>query len=243
MEERHLVELHEKEKTYWWNTNKRMMIRALLARHAPGRGRLLDIGSGGGELVSLLHHDGWRVTTCDISAETMQFARARGIDAAVVLDATQPWPLLRDSFDAVLLLDVIEHLEDDAACLREAHAALRPGAIAIVTAPAHQALFSRWDKTFGHERRYSKRGFVSVLEAAGFDAIKVTYWNALMLLPAAAIRGKDRLLGIEKEAEQFPYIPRVLNEALKSWGRVESWLVARTGLPCGLSLVAVLRKA
>ena len=61
MEERHLVELHEKERAYWWNANKRVMVRDLLARYAPGRGRLLDIGSGGGELVSLLHRDGWRV--------------------------------------------------------------------------------------------------------------------------------------------------------------------------------------
>lgn len=66
------------------------------------------------------------------------------------------------SFDAILYIDVLEHIEDDREELRQAAARLRPGGFLIVLSPAHQWLYSDFDRTIGHFRRYSKRSLAAL---------------------------------------------------------------------------------
>jgi hypothetical protein len=71
-----------------------------------------------------------------------------------------------------MLLDVIEHQDDDAGFLStEAFARLRPGGLALVSAPAFQRLFGGHDKWLGHYRRYDLEGLKSVLTKAGFTPV------------------------------------------------------------------------
>jgi 2-polyprenyl-3-methyl-5-hydroxy-6-metoxy-1,4-benzoquinol methylase len=60
-------------------------------------------------------------------------------------------------FDSILYIDVLEHIEDDAGELRRASARLAPGGKLIVLSPAHNVLYSEFDRAIGHFRRYSSR--------------------------------------------------------------------------------------
>lgn len=243
MKREHLLELWSKEETYWWHVNKRLIVRQFLKQFTRWSGSLLDVGCGSGFFASLLNNDGWRVITADISLEAVRFARERGVSHSVVFDANGAWPFSRGHFDALLLLDVLEHIEDDVAFLIEARMSLRPRGTVVLTVPAHQFLFSSWDVALEHKRRYSRRQLYKVSRAAGLQPVKITYWNAISLLPALVVRGKDRLWGSNFDRAEFPEIPWIINEWLKWWGCLESHFISRMGLAFGLSLVGVLQKS
>lgn len=242
MELEHLAELRRKESTYWWHVNKRLMVTRLLNRAAPAPCSLLEIGCGGGLLSSTLAQDGWDVVVGDLEPEAIRYARNAGGVRGVRFDADRPWPLADNRFGAVLMLDVLEHLEDDRAVLGEMERVLQPGGVAIVTVPAHQFLFSRWDELLGHKRRHRRRRLRSIVRSAGFDILRLSYWNLIGLVPALVLRGKDRLLGSRREHAEFPRVSKWMNRWLTQWGRLECSMLERFDQPMGLSLVAVLQK-
>jgi hypothetical protein len=91
--------------------------------------------------------------------------------------------LARGGYDAVLYLNVLEHIEDDAAELRRAAEALRPGGALLVFGPALSWLYGELDYKAGHYRRYSVDGLRRLAEAAGFEVVKAGYLDVLGVLP------------------------------------------------------------
>jgi SAM-dependent methyltransferase len=86
-------------------------------------------------------------------------------------------------FDTVILVNVLEHIEDDLACFREVHAALSPGGRIVIFVPALRWLFSELDRAVGHYRRYHKNQLHQALEASNFKIIKSSYFDVLGVLP------------------------------------------------------------
>src|SRR5439155_683450 len=131
----------------------------------PGRLRLLELGCGTGNVLAALAEFGMAVgmeTHPDLAAA----ARAAGLD---VRPGRLPGDLVVEPgwADAVLLLDVLEHLDDDVAALVTARRALRPGGLLVITVPAYRWLWSGHDVALGHRRRYTARELSRVVERAG----------------------------------------------------------------------------
>jgi SAM-dependent methyltransferase len=90
-------------------------------------------------------------------------------------------------FDAVLYVDVLEHIEDDAAELAAAARVLRAGGVLIVLAPAHEWLYSPFDRAIGHYRRYTRRSLAAVAPA-GLRRLVLRYLDSVGLLASAGNR-------------------------------------------------------
>lgn len=86
-----------------------------------------------------------------------------------------------DRFDTILYVDVLEHIGDDAGELRLAAARLRPAGRLVVLSPAHQGLFSEFDREIGHFRRYSK-GSLAALRPEGLGTLRLDYLDSAGLL-------------------------------------------------------------
>jgi SAM-dependent methyltransferase len=82
-------------------------------------------------------------------------------------------------FASLLYVDVLEHIEDDRAEMRRAWARLRPGGHLVVLAPAHAFLFSPFDASIGHYRRYSRAALAALVPAA---RVRLRYLDSLGLL-------------------------------------------------------------
>jgi SAM-dependent methyltransferase len=153
-----------------------------------------------------------------------------------------PWP--DESFDLITCLDVIEHTPDDRVTLAELRRVCRPGGWLLVTVPAYQALWSGHDEANHHYRRYSRPALRGAARAAGWDVVRMSSFNSVLLAPAAAVR----LAARRRAAEQGPgndleIGPTWLNSALEFPLALEAgWLRRGRTLPFGLSLMAVLQR-
>ncbi|MBM4359823.1 MAG: class I SAM-dependent methyltransferase [Deltaproteobacteria bacterium] len=204
-------------------------------------GRVLDLGCGNGALSADLHRAGREVTSQDVSermvAMTRRHLEHQGLAASRVRLGTVEEIPERAGFDAVVALDVIEHIEDDrraVECLRDA---LKPGGTLVLSVPALQWLYGPKDVEVGHFRRYDREGLLALLDRAGFAVDGCRYWNTLGILPVwlSNLRGK-RL----DESVRYSSSPgkRALNTALGAWFRhVENSLRP----PLGMTLLVHAR--
>ena len=81
------------------------------------------------------------------------------------------------SADAIAAVNVLEHVEDDAAFLEEAHDAIVPGGHLLLFVPAVPAIYGTLDKVFEHYRRYTKPTLRKVIEGAGWKPRRIAYMN------------------------------------------------------------------
>ncbi len=241
MDVQHLNELAELEDSYWWHVAKRRLAGGLLSRYAPPPGLLIEGGVGSCRNLLEFQRLGYDVAGLDVMPEAVQLAQERGLPDVRLHDLAEPWPFDEGSARAVVLLDVIEHIADPVAALRNAHQTLTGGGVAIVTVPAYEWLYGEWDRALGHFRRYDARLLRRQAHAAGFRVRLLKHWNAFTLPAAVAVRGYQRLRPRTAQAE-FPRVAPWTNRMLLRCAGVERWLIDRMPVPCGLSLVGVLTK-
>src|SRR5262245_33534027 len=244
MDAAEIARLARYEDWYWWHRARRSIIEVLLRNALSGTdNRILDVGAGTGATSLALRKFG-TVLGIDLSAEAMEIARDRGL-AVARMDATA-LAVPSATFVVVVALDVLEHLEDDAALMHELVRVLKPGGVLLVTVPAYKWLWSSHDVANHHWRRYTRRSLRHVLEGGGLHIEICSYVMLSMLLPAAAYRLMERLPGRSRPDEDaevhFTQVPAPLNEAL---AHVASWgghLAGHLWLPFGLSIAAVARR-
>jgi ubiquinone/menaquinone biosynthesis C-methylase UbiE len=142
---------------------------------SPGE-RVLNVGAGAGSFTNLLVAKGFQTTSTDVSPAAVEVLRRRVSGAVVEADASAlPFPA--DSFDAAVLGEVLEHLDDDRAALREVGRVLRRGGIAVASVPANPAWFGPSDDWAGHRRRYTRVAITEAFAAAGFTVELCRAWG------------------------------------------------------------------
>ena len=230
------------EDTHWWYRGRRRVVAALISQLDIPRGaRILDAGCGSGRNMVELAALG-EVSGVEVAAESVERARARGV-GEVVQGRLESLPWDAGSFDLVVCLDVLEHIEDDAAALRELHRVAKPGARLVVSVPAHPWLWSSHDEMCHHQRRYTRASLLGVAAASGWSAERVTGFNAGLLPAVAAYRALDRFRRSPRpDGADFEATPRWANVFLEALLRAEAAGVRRgRNLPVGVSAMAVLR--
>jgi SAM-dependent methyltransferase len=230
------------EERHWWYRGRRRIVSAELERLAPsGPGPTLDAGCGSGRMLDELARFG-KPFGVDIDAGSVERARARGHQA--LLASVTEMPFADGTFSIVTCLDVVEHLDDDRAALRELLRVTEPGGALVVTVPAYQALWSRHDEANQHRRRYGAASLAAAATDAGWAVERSTYFNSVLLPPAAAVRLLERGRRRPAEFSDLQMTPARLDPVLELPMRLEAALLRRGArLSAGLSLLAVLRRA
>lgn len=241
MDPSHLTQLVDLEDNYWWHVAKRQLVLRLLSRFAPAPGRLVEGGIGSGRNLVEFQKQGYQVSGLDLMPESVEHVRRRGIADVQLHDLGQSWPVADGSVHAVVLLDVLEHVEDPVRVLEHVHRALSDDGAVFITVPSYPWLFSRWDEQLGHFRRYTVREFRRQAADGGFRVQWLNHWNCFTLPAAMALRGWEKMFP-QRSQPDFPEVSGFTNRLLLGAAAAERCCMDVPGVPAGLSLAGVLRK-
>ena len=238
-------EYHRLEERHWWFQGRRDAILRLVRRlQIPRTAAVLELGCSGGPLLLELRERGFiDLTGIDISRKAIGLCRERGLARVSVMDAGRlAFP--DACFDLLIASDVLEHIEDDAAALRDWTRVLRPGGMAIVFVPAYRWLWSHHDESNRHYRRYTLGELCRRIEASGLQVASRSYWNFALLPPIALYRGLERVRrGPSAEPpSQLRDGSRLVNRLLATLLRTENRLLSRLHYPWGVSAMAIAAK-
>lgn len=239
--------MREVEDTHWWYVGRRRIISSFVKRicdelRAEGKAdpHILDIGCGTGGNLEALSQFG-EAEGVDISREALDFCRARGL-ANVREGAAETLPFADESFDLVTGLDVVEHLDDDVAGLREMRRVLSPGGRCLLFVPAFMFLWGVQDDVSHHRRRYTLGELKAKLQQAGLKIERASYANMTFFGPILFGRLFMRATGLRPASENNLNIG-MLNGLLGRIFGAESWWLRRMNLPFGVSIICVARRA
>lgn len=242
MEKKHYDILYETEIGNWWYRVRRKIIHDIIKKQYPSQKQnltILDIGCGTGALLKEIGVYG-ECHGLDFSQKAVDFCKKRGISNVGVGDVVKiSYP--NNTFDIVLALDIIEHVEDDQKAISEIHRVLKPGGIAIVTAPAFMFLWGITDKISHHYRRYILSELQSKINKQGFSVVRASYFNTFLFFPVALVRLIVRLLHIPMRTENGTG-KGALNFIFFIIFYAESILFKYINFPFGVSVVTICRK-
>jgi 2-polyprenyl-3-methyl-5-hydroxy-6-metoxy-1,4-benzoquinol methylase len=183
------------EEKHWWFTSRRSLILEILSALIPNNGSVVDVGCGTGANTAEVS----KKYTCmgiDPIPEAIASAKSRfpGVTFRTGL-APKDCPEMQ-SADAVLLLDVLEHIEDDFYFVSELLSQMKPGAYLLMMAPADINLWSTHDHGFDHFRRYSVARFRMLWKDLHVQEALVTHWNTTLYWPIRVVRQVMRSIGV-----------------------------------------------
>jgi 2-polyprenyl-3-methyl-5-hydroxy-6-metoxy-1,4-benzoquinol methylase len=224
---------------WWWRAREDFLVERIRELSpAGGFGPILDVGCGDGLFFEALSQFGAPEgvesdpSTMSAAAERFGMIHRQPFD-----DAFHPGR----RYGLVLMLDVVEHLADDRACLARGAELLAPGGLLLATVPAFQALWTSHDRWNHHYRRYSRDRFAGLVAATGVEILAARYffhWPAPVKL---LVRLKEWLARTEPS---LPATPAPLINRMLYWlSRLEALTVGRLDLPFGSSLFVVARKS
>jgi len=231
---------------HWFYRGKRDIVRHWIDRFIELKPHdlLIDAGMGTGtwavEMAARC-----RVIGVDDHDESLALAgpRVEAAGARVMKSGLHAVDLPSGVAAVVTLMDVLEHVDDDAGALREMIRLTRPGGLLVVTVPALRWLWSDWDEAMHHRRRYTRRELLRTVRQPAVRVLRCAYFNTAMLPPIAFVRWVRRIrpakAGVKRGEDRIP--PRFLNHTLH-------YLLVRPACcnfspaPIGVSLLAVLQR-
>lgn len=194
---------------------------------------VLEVGAGIGSITQR-YADGRRVVASDLSDSCVAALRERFAGSSNVSVSQQDLRAIggeAQRFQSVLMINVLEHIEDDAGTLATLRGLLEPGGSIVLYVPALNGLYGAWDRKVGHFRRYSKWRMREVALEAGLEVEELRYVNALAI-PAWVAFSRTN-------------VERTVGRSLSLWDRtavpITRGIEQRVRMPIGLNLLCVLR--
>jgi SAM-dependent methyltransferase len=233
----------------FWVSSRNRLFKNLVLRHLSSKGKtkFLEIGCGTGDFIrNIVKIENIEITGSEVYLKGLQYAKKNlpNVDF-IQFDVTQG--NIDDQFDLIAAFDVIEHIENDSAALKNINQMLSEDGVLIVSVPQHMFLWSKLDEIVKHKRRYSRNGLVSKLQENSFDISYTTSFVfalfPLMVLSRIFDKGRSNSKSDDAALEKRVKFSNVLNWLFDLVMRIDEILI-RLGisLPFGGTLVVVARK-
>jgi ubiquinone/menaquinone biosynthesis C-methylase UbiE len=235
------------EDHYWWYQALRQHVADSI-KPITSKFSLLDAGCGTGGMLATLREKfpEANLTGVDASGHGVELAAGRELDARLAAASVHDLPFAADSFDFVLSLDVWSAAGiDDAIAAHETHRVLRQGGRLILNLAAFEFLKGAHDYATDVDRRYTRQQVRTLLEGAGFQIDRLTYWNTTLMPPIALVRWLSRMRlarAPERARSDFRPLPSPVNTMLKRVAALELSASRHLSLPFGTSVFAIAQK-
>jgi SAM-dependent methyltransferase len=236
--------LYADDQNSQWAAGMRAITHALLTNVTLPDGDVLEVGCGGGQLLAELQARYSQRCVIGIDLHPLALAYTHALlreTVGLVQSALPDLPLEDGQLALLLALDVFDQEGVELSeTVAEAYRLLVPDGALVMRVSAHPSLYGPHDLAFHTGQRYTCTQLQSTLLDAGFVIQRLTYANALLSLPVAALRLAQRwgLLPWQPESYHQTIYHQIAAEFLHQEAK---WL-RHANLPWGLSLCAVARK-
>jgi SAM-dependent methyltransferase len=230
-------------KNFWFRSRNRLIVWALRA-YFPSAENFLEIGCGGGFVLSEIrdHFPELTIYGSEVLSLGLSFARERLPEVELFqMDARNI--TFRQAFDVIGAFDVLEHIAEDREALEQIYQATKPGGGIILTVPQHPALWGDIDDYCYHQRRYTRKELLEKVEGAGFTVLKTTSFVSFLLPVMFLSRLKQRMLKESVDPISELRLGPLLDSALERFMGIERAFI-KTGVsfPAGGSLLLLARR-
>lgn len=224
--------------THWYYIAKGRAIKSLLGDERVGR--VLDVGAGSGVFSRLLVAEGLADEALCIDPQYSDAEIAATGDPRIA----RAREVVRPEAPLVLMIDVIEHVDDDVGLVSLYAETAPPGARFLLSVPAFDFLWSSHDEFLEHRRRYTADELHYVVERAGLELVDTRYFFGLLFPAVAALRLADRALKGDRDATEsaLKAAPKWLNDALVAIHDFERRALFPVNRFAGVTAFALARK-
>lgn len=242
------LSLGQVDRDYWYFKGIRMLLEKILDIYLSNKNNLseqtkpkiLNIGCGAGEDLELFAKYG-EIVSIDVNEEVSRLL-PQAFASRFFLMSAEKLAFENESFEAVLAIDVLEHIKHDGLAMAEIHRVLKPGGLAIILIPMHAWIYGPMDRYALHYRRYSKRGFFELIGNV-FEVQLLNWWLSAVALPGGVLKLVRKFLMPNSKTSELIPLPKLLNSFLTFLMFLDVCAITRRiSLPFGLSMVAVLKK-
>ena len=243
------------EDSSWWFQYRVDIIGKVAEKYLDKTEVIFDIGGGNGYSSRYLQQQGWETVLLEPSLPECINAKSRGVET-VVCNALNDNDFPPGSVPQAVMLDVLEHIEDEQGMLKLLYTRVRSGGAIVFTVPAYRCLWSSEDDAAGHFRRYRCEELVRLLEEAGFRILYSSYLFSFLWLPILLFRAWAEQLGLLKRVDERSEEEKhkIQDRQFRHPGKAADWLLgcfekfersrimAGKTLPFGSSVLIVARK-
>lgn len=227
------------EGTHWWFVARRKIVKKVIeSLHLPPSAKILEVGCGTGGNLDLLSCFG-EVTAVEVDDGAIALAKERCIGRVVTGCLPDEVDLGDEEFDLIVLLDVLEHINDDVGSLVALRKKLKKEGRILITVPAFSFLWGEHDEFHHHVRRYRAGEIVSKLLDCGYELKYTSYYNTLLFPAVVAVRVVNKILGRRHVVDDLK-VPRFfLNQLVEKIFSSERFLLPEIKLPFGVSIISI----
>ena len=239
--------MYRVEDTHWWYLGMEQITRQLLDRFLPDNDparslKILDAGCGTGAVMKYLLPYG-EVVGFDFSAEALRFSRQRGLTRLTQASVVN-MPFADQRFDLIVSFDVICEMSiDENVALQECRRILKPGGLAVLRLPAYDWLRGHHDEATHIRHRFTRGELNRLLRQNGLEPVRLSYANTVLFPLVVLKRQSERVLKSNQAGSDLTLDPGPFNRAFRAILTAEAPLIRSVGLPFGLTVVALARRA
>jgi SAM-dependent methyltransferase len=236
--------MDEVEGSHWWFVGRRAILESFLRpiiqnlKSKIDNPKILDVGCGTGANIEMLSQYG-EAEGVDVSDDALEFCRQKGL--SVQKGLAEKLPYADETFELTTALDVVEHLDNDIAGLKEMYRVTKRGGFSLIFVPAFMWLWGVQDDISNHRIRYRKSQIVERLKRAGYEIERATYANWTFFAPILVGRTIMKFTGIKPESENNINVSALNGIFGKLFGAERFWL-RNFNFPFGVSIVVVAKK-
>ena len=245
MDPREYELMYQVEDWHWWYRGMETITRALLDHWLTSSTscRILDAGCGTGAAMTSYLADYGQVTGVDLYPQALEFCRRRNA-ARLARASVLNLPFAPASFDLISSFDVLYEraVQDELAALKEFFRVLTPNGRLLLRLPAYNWLRGKHDDRVHTNQRYEKKQVLGLLQQSGFTVLHMSYANSFLFPLAVAKRLSEKFFPPGENYSDLSLNMGMFNGVFKSILASEARLVAGSGLPFGLSVIAVAGK-
>ena len=220
---------------HWWFQARKKIIYSVLKKFSKKKIKILDFGAGSGVNLDMLSKFG-EVSIYEPNKIAKKYLKKKyNKKNYKILNS-----LNNKKFDLIILADVLEHIKNDKAVIKNLSKSLNKKGHILITVPAYNFLFSKKDIILKHYRRYSKSKMIEVFK--DFRIQKITFFNFYLFLPLSIIILIMKFLNINfiDEVEKAP--KKLINKILFTIFVSEIKLLNFINLPFGLSILGLFQR-